>query len=74
MVDHNQTTKSISLDQYGIINAKVKYQLSPQQLHDITIAKDQGVEASSGALAVNTGEFTGRSPMDRFIVEDDIIV
>jgi phosphoenolpyruvate carboxykinase (ATP) len=72
MVDHNQTTKSISLDQYGIINAKVKYQLSPQQLHDITIAKDQGVEASSGALAVNTGEFTGRSPMDRFIVEDDI--
>ena len=72
MVDHTQTTKSISLDQYGIINAKVQYQLSPQELHDLTIAKGQGVEASSGALAVNTGEFTGRSPMDRFIVKDDI--
>ncbi len=72
MVDHTQATKTISLDEYGITNAKVKYQLSPEQLHDKTIAKGQGVEASSGALAVNTGEFTGRSPKDRFIVKDDI--
>src|SRR5690606_6242446 len=40
--------------------------------HKITIEKGQGVEANSGALAVNTGEFTGRSPKDRFIVKDDI--
>lgn len=72
MVDHTQTTKSISLDQYGIKNATVRYQLSPDELHDIAIQKGQGVEASSGAIAVNTGEFTGRSPQDRFIVMDDI--
>ncbi|WP_452222335.1 phosphoenolpyruvate carboxykinase (ATP) [Lacinutrix salivirga] len=72
MVNHTKTTKSISLDHYGIKNAKVKYQLSPEELHNITIEKGQGVEASSGALAVNTGEFTGRSPMDRFIVKDKI--
>jgi len=72
MVNDTQTVKSISLEQYGIKNAKVNYQLSPNKLHDITIAKGQGVEASSGALAVNTGEFTGRSPMDRFIVKDNI--
>lgn len=72
MVNSNQATKSISLNQYGIKNAKVNYQLSPDELHKITIQKGQGVEANSGALAVNTGEFTGRSPKDRFIVKDDI--
>jgi phosphoenolpyruvate carboxykinase (ATP) len=72
MVDHTPATKSISLEQYGILNANVQYQLSPHQLHDSTIAKGQGIQASSGALAVSTGEFTGRSPMDRFIVKDDI--
>jgi len=72
MVNHTQFTKTIALEQYGIKNAQVKYQLSADQLHDITIEKGQGKEASSGALAVNTGEFTGRSPMDRFIVKDSI--
>jgi len=72
MVNHSQVTKTISLEQYGIKNAKVNYQLSPGQLHDITVEKKQGVTSSSGALAVNTGEFTGRSPKDRFIVKDDV--
>ncbi len=72
MVDNNQTTKTIALEQYGIKNAKVRYQLSSKQLHKETLEKNQGKEASSGALAVNTGEFTGRSPKDRFIVKDDV--
>lgn len=63
---------TISLQPYGIKNENIHYQLSPSELHQITITKGMGKEASSGALAVNTGEFTGRSPMDRFIVKDDI--
>ena len=65
-------TKSISLSGLGIENATVHYQLSADELHQLTLDLGQGTEASSGALAVNTGEFTGRSPQDRFIVEDDI--
>ncbi|CAN1548132.1 PckA Phosphoenolpyruvate carboxykinase (ATP) [Flavobacteriaceae bacterium] len=65
-------TKSISLKELGIENAKIQYQLSPKELHDITIQSGQGVENSTGALAINTGEFTGRSPQDRFIVKDSI--
>lgn len=72
MANYAQFTKTIELEQYGIKKAQVRYQLSPEELHKITIEKGQGVEASSGALAVNTGEFTGRSPQDRFIVEDSI--
>ncbi|MER3319793.1 MAG: phosphoenolpyruvate carboxykinase (ATP) [Allomuricauda sp.] len=72
MKDSASVTKSISLKSYGINHDNVNYQLSPDELHDITIKLGMGKEASSGALAVNTGEFTGRSPMDRFIVKDDI--
>ncbi|HEY5687905.1 MAG TPA: phosphoenolpyruvate carboxykinase (ATP) [Yeosuana sp.] len=72
MMKQSQITKTIELENYGIKNAKVKYQLSAKELHDIAIEKGQGVEASSGALAVHTGEFTGRSPQDRFIVQDNI--
>ena len=72
MENVRQVTKTISLKALGITSKSVYYQLSPEQLHDQTIALQQGVEASSGALAINTGEFTGRSPKDRFIVKDSI--
>ena len=72
MLAKKRITKTIALEKYGIENAEINYQLSPKELHEITIEKGQGVEASTGALAVNTGEFTGRSPKDRFIVKDDI--
>ena len=70
MVDTN--TKSISLNSLGIKNATIRYQLTSNELHEETLKKEQGVASSLGAIAVNTGEFTGRSPMDRFIVKDDI--
>lgn len=72
MVDKHQATKTVSVEKYGIKNAKVKYQLSSEELHSETLQLGQGKEAASGALAVNTGEFTGRSPKDRFIVKDDV--
>ena len=72
MVNHTQTTKTISLEKYGIKNAQVHYQLPPDELQAITVEKNQGKETSNEVLAVNTGEFTGRSPKDRFIVKDDV--
>lgn len=48
------------------------YQLLPEDLTEQSIKKGEGVLCSTGALVINTGEFTGRSPKDRFIVKDEV--
>lgn len=58
----------IGLDQIG----QVHWNLSPEALVEASLRKGQGVLADNGALAIETGEFTGRSPKDRFIVRDQI--
>src|SRR5690606_29685422 len=72
MIDRTHATKTISLEPYGIKNANVNYQIPPEELHNTAIRRGQAVETASGAIAVNTGEFTGRSPKDRFIVMDEV--
>jgi phosphoenolpyruvate carboxykinase (ATP) len=46
------------------------YQLTPQQLIQQTLELGEGQLSDTGALIINTGEFTGRSPKDKFIVRD----
>jgi len=46
--------------------------LVPAALVEKTIIKGQGQLSSTGALVVKTGKFTGRSPKDRYIVEDSL--
>ncbi|MAU71471.1 MAG: phosphoenolpyruvate carboxykinase (ATP) [Pseudozobellia sp.] len=62
----------ISLKAYGIEHDNFHYQLPPKELHRISLEKGMGEVTSSGALAIKTGEFTGRSPQDRFIVKDEV--
>ncbi|MFK5891508.1 MAG: phosphoenolpyruvate carboxykinase (ATP) [Flavobacteriaceae bacterium] len=56
----------------GLKNATVHWNLSSDELEKISLQRNLGRLTSTGALAVNTGEFTGRSPKDRFIVKDEI--
>ena len=46
-------------------------QLSAEELIQKAIENGEGVIASNGALSVETGARTGRSPNDRFIVQED---
>ena len=51
---------------------RVFWNLPPAELVEETLFNDLGMLTHTGALAINTGEFTGRAPKDRFIVYDDI--
>jgi phosphoenolpyruvate carboxykinase (ATP) len=72
MTTSKPRTRTVSLKDYGINSNSIRYQLTPEELHRATLEKGMGRQASSGALVVGTGEFTGRSPKDRYIVEDAI--
>ncbi len=52
--------------------SKVYWNLTPPELDEHSIRQDIGLLADTGALAVDTGKFTGRSPKDRYIVKDAI--
>lgn len=51
---------------------KALYQLDMSQLIEESLKNGEGSLTSTGALAIDTGKFTGRSPKDRFIVLDDV--
>jgi phosphoenolpyruvate carboxykinase (ATP) len=63
---HNDLEKS------GISRAReVHWNLSPAELVEEALFNNEGLLTDTGALMCDTGEFTGRSPKDRFIVKDD---
>src|SRR5271165_4020908 len=53
-------------------NENVLWNLSPASLIEETIRLGQGSFNDCGALMVDTGEFTGRSPKDKFTVKDEL--
>lgn len=51
---------------------KVYRNQSVPSLVETIIIKNEGLMSSTGALSVKTGRFTGRSPDDKYIVDDEI--
>lgn len=48
----------------------VTWNLSTAQLVELAIARGEGQLTADGALATTTGKFTGRSPKDKYIVDE----
>jgi len=64
--------RKIELEKIGLTNVKNAFwNLSIPALVEETILTGQGTLTDTGALACDTGEFTGRSPKDKYVVFDE---
>ncbi len=78
METYTQFTKTIALEQYGITDAaeiiyNPSFELLYQEELDTSLQGfEKGQLTELGAVNVMTGEFTGRSPQDKYIVKDAI--
>ncbi|MFT5753611.1 MAG: phosphoenolpyruvate carboxykinase (ATP) [Flavobacterium sp.] len=78
MNSNTQFTKTISLEKYGINNIdEIIYNPSYEQLYSDELNTnlkgfEKGQLTELGAVNVMTGEFTGRSPKDKYIVNDNV--
>ncbi len=70
------STIAIPLDQLSRLglrqNHTLHYQLTPEELVQDALRLNEGILNDTGALVMRTGEFTGRSPKDKFTVKDEI--
>lgn len=78
MNNYTQLTKSISLEKYGITDTtELVYNpsyafLYNEELDSSLQGYEKGQLTELGAVNVMTGEFTGRSPKDKYIVKDSV--
>ena len=57
-----------SIAELGLENVEMAYwNLHPSELVEETIIRGQGELTDVGALAIDTGEFTGPSPKDKYV-------
>src|SRR2546425_6643741 len=61
------------LKELGISNvSRVLPNRGAEQLIEHSIQRCEGLLADNGSLVVHTGQFTGRSPKDKFLVRDEL--
>ena len=66
-----QTLVKRNLEQQGITNVhSIQWNLPAASLYEEAVRRSEGLIARSGPLVVRTGQYTGRSPKDKFVVRE----
>src|SRR5215213_464279 len=58
------------LERDGITTDRVRWNLSTAALYEEAVRRSEGLIAADGPLACRTGAHTGRSPNDKFVVQE----
>ena len=56
------------LTKLGITPSKCFYNLSYEELYEHEVHNAEGITTANGTFTVDTGQFTGRSPKDKYFV------
>jgi phosphoenolpyruvate carboxykinase (ATP) len=72
MNDTGVKNPSSDLTKQGFQHSKAQWNLTREELIQRTLDSKLGVLNDTGALCIDTGEFTGRSPKDKFTVKDEL--
>ena len=66
-----QVERAHGLEALGIVRSgRVHWNLSPAALYEEALRRNEGQLAAEGPLVARTGQHTGRSPNDKFVVRD----
>ena len=71
MISSHGTQERYNLEQHGIVNVhNVYWNLPTPQLYEESIRRSEARLSHLGPLVVRTGQHTGRSPNDKFVVQE----
>jgi phosphoenolpyruvate carboxykinase (ATP) len=70
-MSHSEYSPKVDLEAVGLTNlGEVMWNPTPAILYEEFVLNEEGVIAAGGPMCAETGKYTGRSPEDKFIVEE----